>query len=177
MYIFLFKSGRSLAHGNAHILLKNTKELFGFIPSNVKSISLEQGQDLIVLAKEGETWMINPPPLTDGQSSMADAAKVLTLLGKIASLRGEGFFDTDKEAKISGWGAPIFQVKLGLEGLAEEGAFYSDPNEPDSVYVVTTPKSPIYKVSTDRLDEINQPIAYFMPEEKQEPVDKDKESD
>ncbi len=135
------------------------QELFRFFSSDVTSVQLEwRGEvpDRAELAKVGEEWLIKGPV-----SEKADFSNVFIFLGGLSSLRGEEFIDEKKEERVAALGSPLFQVKLSLGSVRQEGYFYKTASEPDFIYAATTPKAPLYKISLKRFEEIYKPISYF----------------
>lgn len=126
------------------------QELFKFVSSDVKSIQIEGVENKINLVKEKEDWLIG--------GDKADPSKVFNFLGSLSSLRGEEFIDENKVEKIAALGSPFFRVKLAVGAGLVEGAFYK---ESESIYAVTNPNAPLYKISSKQFEGIDKPMSYF----------------
>ena len=145
------------------------RELFSFFSSDVQSIQFEGGGESIMLTQKKGEWMVRrllpkpEPPIK------ADTSKVVPVVSRLSALRGRSFIDENREGRLTTFGSPFFRVKIVLDMGTQEGAFYK--GETGAIYVTTTtPKTPIYEVSSEDLAVIQQPMAHFVLPEKEQKV-------
>ncbi|MEK7748041.1 MAG: DUF4340 domain-containing protein [Nitrospirota bacterium] len=138
------------------------QEVFHFFSSDVQSFEIEGPQGTSTLTKASEKWIIKTP------SESADSAKVLEFLGRLSSLRAESFIDENKTQQVKALGAPFSRLKITIGSggsVSHEGTFYTTKDEPESVYVVTQPSAPLYKISLKSFEEIIPDVTYFKSQD------------
>jgi len=132
------------------------QELFQFSSTDVKQIQIESPRQQIEIVREGEGWKIKKPIQAKG-----DPTEISNLLGSLSGLRGEDFIDTKKEDWKKGFGSPVLKLNLRVGGVDREALFYKVPADPGSVYAVTTPMAPIYKLSEQAFKILEEPAASY----------------
>lgn len=132
------------------------RELFPFVAGDVKRIRLASKQGIVEIDREGEGWSIKKPLAAPG-----DPSEISNVLGSLVNLRGEDFIDDLKEEKVKELGAPILEVRLLVDQVEREASFYQAPGDPEAVYAVTTADAPIYKISHQSFQLVDQPPAAF----------------
>lgn len=132
------------------------KELFPFTPADVKAIRFASKQGAIEMVREGEGWAIKKPAAAPG-----DLSEISNVLGSLVNLRGDDFIDERKEEKRKELGEPILTALLTVDQVDRKAAFYQSPSEPESIYAVTAADAPIYKISRQSFQLIDQPPAAF----------------
>ncbi|TAK00571.1 MAG: DUF4340 domain-containing protein [Candidatus Manganitrophaceae bacterium] len=132
------------------------QELFHFASTDVKRVRIDSPRQQIEIAREGDDWRIKKPIQAKG-----DPTEISNLLGSLSGLRGEDFIDVNKEDWKKGFGSPILKLNLLVGGLEREALFYKAPLNPESVYAVTTPLAPIYKLSGEAFKILEEPASVY----------------
>ena len=144
------------------------RELFRFETADVKRIRIEGPRRELELVREGEGWLIKKPLLGAAEGAgplRGDPSAISNLLGSALNLRGDDFIDAQKEEKKKELGPPVLKLNLEVGAVEREASFYKlkqdgtlDVRNPDAVYAVTTPSAPIYKISAQSFQSIDQPV-------------------
>ncbi|HEY5594937.1 MAG TPA: DUF4340 domain-containing protein, partial [Nitrospiria bacterium] len=139
-----------------------TKIVLPVEQDKVDQVQLEFPKQSVLLAKRDSRWFLKNP--IDGPAD-EDAVRSLTLM--LQNLRATFFIDPgpDREKIMKGLKKPLVMVTTRE---SENGAqksktarFYNAP-EKDSVYVVTEPDRPIYRVDRAGMDELKPEIFHYQ---------------
>lgn len=141
------------------------QELFRFASTDVKRVQIESPRQQIEITREEEGWQIRWPRERSGHQkpneAKGDPNEISNLLGSLSSLRGEEFIDERKADWIKGLGDPILNLSLRIGDLEHPAFFYQAPFEPETVYAVTTPTAPIYKLSRGAFNILEEPASSY----------------
>ncbi|MFQ5780003.1 MAG: DUF4340 domain-containing protein [Nitrospiria bacterium] len=141
------------------------QEVFPAASFDIKKVQIQSSRGLLQVSRDDEAWSvrIEPPEGADRKpvSARGDAGEISNLLGSLVNLRGDSFIDKQKEAVKEGLGSPILKIKLGVSEVERDGEFYRTENDPGVVYVVTTDLAPIYQISEQSFEAIDQPFSAF----------------
>jgi len=132
------------------------QELFRFASTDVKRVWIDSPRQQIEIIREGEAWRIKKPIEAKG-----DPTEISNLLGSLSSLRGEDFIDEKKADWLKGLGEPVLKLTLRVGDLEYPAFFYHVPFEPESVYAVTTPSAPIYRLSRGAFHVLEEPASSY----------------
>ncbi len=132
------------------------QELFRFSSTDVKRVWIDSPRQQIEITREGDDWRIKKPIQAKG-----DPMEISNLLGTLSSLRGEDFIDERKADWIKGLGDPVLKLSLLVGELEHPAFFYKAPFEPETVYAVTTPMAPIYKLSEQEFKLLEDPASSY----------------
>ncbi len=139
-----------------------TKIILPIEHEKVDQVQLEFPKQSVLLAKQDNRWLFKNPieELAD-----EDALSSLTLM--LQNLRATSFIDPgpDREKTMKGLKKTLVTVRTRE---SENGApksqsmrFYDAP-EKDSVYVITEPDKPIYRVARASLDELKPELFHYQ---------------
>lgn len=141
------------------------QELFRFASTDVKRVWIDSPRQQIEITREGDGWRIKWPGERSGRrkplEAKGDPTEISNLLGSLSSLRGEDFIDERKSDWIKGLGEPILKLSLLIGNLEHPAFFYKAPFEPETVYAVTTPTAPIYRLSEQEFKVLEDPASSY----------------
>ncbi|MFY9268252.1 MAG: DUF4340 domain-containing protein [Candidatus Manganitrophaceae bacterium] len=130
--------------------------LFTFAPADVKRIRIESPRRQMELSREGNGWEIKQPIAAKG-----DPNEISNLMGSLSSLRGEDFIDDRKEERKQRFGPHALKVSLLVGSVEWEALFYEAPKEPQTLYAMTTPLAPIYKINREAIRFLEEPVSTY----------------
>lgn len=139
-----------------------TKIILPIEHENVDQVQLEFPKQMFRLAKQDTRWLFKNP--IEGS---ADEDTLNSLILMLQNLRAAFFIDPgpDREKTMKGLKKPLVTVTTSE---SESGAtksrtvrFYDAP-EKDSVYVITDPDKPIYRVAKANMDELKPDLFHYQ---------------